>query len=395
MKKLFLLGFLFLPFIPALSFLNPGNINYSAYYSIFVTFYVVFLVMSSPKIKMDNCLYYWVWFLFILFITWPVSFLIENYGYLTYPFLAISIYIILKFYSTKEDYYFYLKIFLIFALVQALLGISQSFFGFPIFQNVSEAIFESNRNYLAFIFPSISSIVRSGEGTFEQFNGLASYLALALPIAYGLWKVRHTKKARWLMIFIALGLITTYSRGSLIGAILGLYFVIYITSPKKKLIFWVSVLGIITLFILSSAIIAYYRATQNFSVREYTWIFTAEVALEQPVKLIYGYGPFYFRDKFLGLYGTVSNLHSGQLQIFLDLGAVGFILFISLFVRTLKIAKKFKDNLSIVAIVGGLVAFFISQLFDNAFFGETGVLWFSILAIVFSIKDYNLFQTKA
>lgn len=395
MKKILLFIFFLLPFLWAFSFLKADRINYSAYYSIIILIFALLNVLLDPKLKLDKYLYFWFWFLFMLLIAWPIAFVLKNYGYLTYPFTAVSLYIILKYYCSTEDYFFFLKLFLFAASIQALISISQSFFGFPIFENITTEIFESNRNYLAYLFPSLGELVRQGTGTFEQFNGLGSYLALSLPIAYGYWKATHSKKKLILMSIIALGLISTFSRGSLIGALLGLYYIFFLSTKRKLRFFILTVtLSVIILFFLSSAIVSYYQATQNFTIREYTWVFAFNKALTQPVKLLYGFGPFYFKEKLLGLYGTITNLHSGQIQILLELGVIGFTLFMSLFIDVIKVASKYKNNFAVVSITGGLIAFFISQLFDNAFFGYNGILWFSLLAIIFKIRENNIFIIK-
>ena len=135
---------------------------------------------------------------------------------------AISLYILLKYYSNENDYLLLIKAILFFALIQSLLGISQSFFGFPIFENITSVVYESGRNYLSFIFPSIGSMVRQGTGTYEHFNGLGAYLAIALPIAYGYYKSDKTTLRLVVLGVLFLGLVTTFSRGALIGSIIGI-----------------------------------------------------------------------------------------------------------------------------------------------------------------------------
>jgi len=395
MKKALYFFFFVIPFLPVFAFLKTETINYSAYYAIILLVYTVFYVLIKWKVKLDSNLLFWLWYLFITVISWPISFIFKNYGYLTFPSTAFSLYVLLKYYSNEFDYKIFIQFFIAAAILQAILGISQSFFGFPMFENITMMVYESDRNYLAYIFPSFSQIVRQGTGTYEQFNGLASYLALAVPISYGIWKTKPTKLKYIILAIITLGLITTFSRGSLIGTILGIYFILFIKAKKKNIFIIVTVITAVMLVILlSSAVMSYYQSTENFSIREYTWIFAFQEAMNQPIKLIYGFGPFYFHEKVLGMAGTITNLHSGQLQIFLEEGAIGFLLFMLLFIRAIKRAFRYKDNIAIVSITGGLIAFFVSQLFDNAYFGNTGILWFSFLAIVFSIGEDNVFALK-
>lgn len=393
MNKLIFGSFFILPFLPAFDFFKTQEINYFAYYAIIITCFVFIKILLNDKITIDQYLIYWIWYFFITLISWSIWFIIKNYYYLIYPFTAISLYIILKYYCNYRDYGFFVKIFLSTAVIQSLIGISQSFFGYPIFENITPVIFESERNYLAFIFPSISSVVKQGTGTFEHFNGLGAYLAIALPISYGYWKSDPSIKSILILTIITIGVITTFSRGALIGSILGIIYIYVLSSKNKLKIFLLIVLVVAAIIFLWGILVSYYQKTQNFTIREYTWSFALSSALQNPLKLLYGYGPFYFREKLLGLGGTITNLHSGQLQILLELGIIGFLIFISLFKYALVITSKYKNNLAIVSITGGMIAFFVHQIFDNSFFGNTGILWFTLLALVFTIKENNIFIT--
>lgn len=395
MKKLSLSLFLILPFLPVFNFLKTEDINYAAYYSIIILFYILLsLILNKKKINFDKYFIYWGWFILITLFSWPLSFILKNYSFLTYPVTAISLYILLKYYCNNRDYLFFIKTIIITAVIQSIIGISQSFWGYPIFEKITPTIYESERNYLAYIIPSISALVRQGNGTYEHFNGLGAYLAIALPISYGYYKSVHSLKTIFIFVIISLGVITTFSRGALLGAFTGLFFIIVLSAKKKFNIFLLSGIIFIGLFFLWGVIVSYSQTTQNYSIRVYTWAVAFNTALENPFKLIYGYGPFYFREKLLGLYGTITNLHSGQLQILLELGIIGFLIFISLFRDAMKIASIYRKNIASVSITAGLLAFFVHQIFDNSYFGNTGILWFALLVIIFTIKNENIFQLK-
>ena len=394
MKKTIFLFFFILPFLPIFKFINPEKINYSAYFAIILLIYLLLMITRKIKIRIDSYTIYWGWFLFITFISWPISFLIKNYGYLTYPSISICLYLLLRYYCNIKDYEYFLHLFLITAFIQSLLGISQSFLGIPIFNNIIADVFISDRNYLSILFPSINSFVKQGSGTFEHFNGLGAYLALSFPIAYGYWKETSKKLALFLLIIIGLGIITTYSRGALLGSLIGIIYVIYLTSKKRINIIIFAAMFILFIPILWGGIIEYYNISQNYTSRLNTWFIAYNQAITNPIKMIYGYGPFYFKEKILGLYGTLTNLHSGHLQILLELGIIGFILFITLFLKAMRLSNSYKGNISIVSITGGLLAFFVHQIFDNSFFGNTGILWFSLLGIIFSIKNQSIWVLK-
>jgi len=132
MKKSLLFVFYLLPFLVIFKFLRTDLINYNAYYSIIILIFVVFKLIAKTKIEIDIYLKFWLWYIFVTFISWPLTFIITNYGYLTYPFTAISLYILLRYYSNINDYKYFIKLFLLAASIQAALGISQSLFGLPI-----------------------------------------------------------------------------------------------------------------------------------------------------------------------------------------------------------------------------------------------------------------------
>ncbi|MDP4195860.1 MAG: O-antigen ligase family protein [Bacteroidota bacterium] len=281
-------------------------------------------------------------------------------------------------------------------IIQSILGTMQSFFGFPIFPNVTN-IFEGNRNYLAFIFPSISSLVQQGTGTFEHFNELGGLLSLTVPIIFGWWFYNKSKTRLAILLISSLGLITTFSRGALLGSIVGISFMLILNSNKKVMNKIVFISAFALIFIAWKYISDYYSMTQNLSIRYDTWTFAWQYASEHPLELIWGYGIYFFHNNILGLQDTITNLHSGQLQILLELGIIGITLFLSSFIATIKKAIKEKHPVSIT-FVSGIIGFFIHQLFDNSLFSYIATIYFIFIAIVqLSLTNediQNLFSKK-
>jgi hypothetical protein len=104
-----------------------------------------------------------------------------------------------------------LKVVLFTALSQAALGIFQSITGIG-------SDFQSNRGYLGYLGLG-SSMVWHGRGTTWHFNTLGNYLATNYAIFLPLYAFCVKDKKRALMWggILLLGIITTYSRGSLLG----------------------------------------------------------------------------------------------------------------------------------------------------------------------------------
>ena len=378
-------------FIPAISFLRPESINYAAYYTIIITISAVFILLKETEFKVDSIIIFFVWYIInIIFIRGIFNILIY-YSFFIVPLTSVSLYIF--FISIKSEFQnaiisFFLKWLMIAVVLESLIGISQSFFSFPIFPNILGTLYTYSRNYLAYIFPSLSPQVTQGSGTFEHFNGLGGLLSLTFPIFFGFWYSNKKKILRIiLMIITFLGLITTYSRGALIGVIFAFsFFFLFFSKFSRKKKFAISLFLIFILIaFLSNDIENYYYSTQNFTIRMDTWKIALNYAANNPLKLIFGYGVFFFRDNILGFKNIPQNIHSGQLEIFLELGIVGFILFCKFYFQIIIQALKFRNNIVILSFSAGLISFFIHQLVENSFFGFLGILMACLLGLLKSL----------
>ncbi|WP_373531301.1 O-antigen ligase family protein [Vampirovibrio sp.] len=114
------------------------------------------------------------------------------------------------------------------AVFQALLGTFQSVTGIG-------AEFQSNRGYLGYLGLG-SNVVWHGKGTTFHFNTLGNFLVINLLIFVPLL-FRHIKRKKraflWFGI-ILLGVVTTYSRGTLLGLIAGTIFYLAVSQPNLK-----------------------------------------------------------------------------------------------------------------------------------------------------------------
>lgn len=121
-----------------------------------------------------------------------------------------------------------LKVLLATGVFQATVGIFQSVTG-------NGAEFRSSRGYLGYIGLG-SNMVWHGKGTTGHFNTLGNFLVVNLLIFVPAF-FRHIKQKKraliWALI-ILLGIITTYSRGSLLGLIAGTIFYLAVSQPNLK-----------------------------------------------------------------------------------------------------------------------------------------------------------------
>lgn len=113
-------------------------------------------------------------------------------------------------------------------LFQAVVGIFQSVTGLG-------ADFQSNRGYMGYLGLG-SSHVWHGKGTTWHFNTLGNFLVVGILMMVPLF-FRHIRRKKRALLFagiILLGIITTYSRGSLLGLIAGTIFYLAVSQPSLK-----------------------------------------------------------------------------------------------------------------------------------------------------------------
>ena len=178
-------------FIPVISFLEPQYFNYDAYFTFIITISTIFfLLIEKKEFKIDSLIIFFVWYIINGILIRGLFNIKPPYSLFIVPLTSVSLYLI--FISQKYEYkydiiVFFLKWLMIAVVVESLIGISQSFFSFPLFTNILSNFYSFGRNYFAYIFPSISPEVIQGSGTFQHFNGLGGLLSLTFPLFFGFW----------------------------------------------------------------------------------------------------------------------------------------------------------------------------------------------------------------
>lgn len=153
------------------------------------------------------------------------------------------------------------------AVSQAALGIFQSFTGIG-------SDFQSNRGYLGYLGLG-SSMVWHGRGTTWHFNTLGNYLttnvAVFLPLYFLCFKQK--KKALWLAAILMLGIITTYSRGSLLGLSAAVIYYLAVSQKdfKRSLVFVLMFVGMVIWPAVSFFGNSSYAQTVSYDERLIIW----------------------------------------------------------------------------------------------------------------------------
>jgi hypothetical protein len=396
---------LFTAVMPAFPIFNTQNVSYLAYLLLYTTFIYGLTILerltSYKKVYIDALT------VFMVYMTLNASFIREikdlgvDYMIIGLPLTILTFYVNLLNTSSYNAFLSIIKGLAIMALVQSGLGISQVFFGVPYFENlVGEELHTFNRNYFAYFIPGLSKETILASGTFQHFNTLAGFLVLTVPITYTLWKTQENKFWKFVFLVNAFGVITTFSRGSLMATTIGLSFLIIRNSdsPLKFLKFAILIPPIIIGFMLiQDTLVQYVDDTENASPRFNTWVYSIEHALKRPANLVFGYGSLYLKDillaKEVALNKVLTNVHNSHLQLFIELGLVGTIIFYFGFYHLVKDMLKDRNPWS-NCIIAVIIAFFISQIFDNVLFAYDGFIFFSLVGL-FKSKVYLKYATHS
>lgn len=375
---------------PAINFMNAQNVSYLTYLApialIFCLIVSLIKFYSDHQIIIDNILIFLIYYLLNCLFLVELDFL-NNTGHVRFiaiPVLFICFYIIFKNIQNVDIFHNILKGLVLIAIIQSIIGLTQVFFGFPVFENIlkSEELYDNERNYLAYIFPFLFSKYHlQASGTFPHFNALGAFLVICIPIAYVLW--RQEKKVIWLVSFFVLwaAVIATFSRGSLVGASLATA-VVYFSFTKMKLVkILLSILVILLVFIVISPIIeTYNQQTSNFGGRYETWVYSLNYALNRPENLIFGYGYSNVRFILDAQREVYTNFHSTYIQMFVELGIIGCILFLIgiFFLFRNLFAQKTSWSFCLMAIV---IGFLFTQIFEQHLWGFHGLLFFTLIGL--------------
>lgn len=288
------------------------------------------------------------------------------------------------------------KLIIVTALFQACLGTFQSFTGIG-------STFRSSRGLLGY-FGIGSSMVWHGMGTMGHFNMLGNFLVAItlfyMSIYYYFLKNSCTKKPLWVLGALFLGIITTYSRGSLIGLFFGgLYFLYAIM--RNKFIFGIISTAVFSFVILLKNFLSNTSYVNTLSSRNDIWAAVISAILSNPRYLWFGGGLNSYFDivyPFLPQDNVMWYAHSFYLVCLQEMGIIGFLLMFSflifLFIDTwkrFKVERRFYKVLNLSVSLTVFSVFFVS-IFDHAYsLTFFKILLFLMLGIIYA-KDKKIYN---
>jgi hypothetical protein len=277
------------------------------------------------------------------------------------------------------------------ASVESVIAILQAFTGWPVFSIVLPSLFEYDRNYLAYLVPGMSSTVTLGSGTFYHFNLLGSVLALAAPVAFALWLQIPRSWPRFVLFaLLGGGALATFSRGTLLALTLAIALLLlteYTRGRRQGTIVLLSAVAIAAM-LAYNVFTRYVEATGNITTRWSTWLYAVDNALETPSNLLFGYGFRYFQRGVLSAgdvnraihSDVLTHLHSGALQLLLEFGIIGLVLFILWIASTSLRSRVCFDSFLVRGLVAATLGFFVYQMVENILFAYPGVLFAAVVA---------------
>ena len=376
------------PFLSVVPGLKPDQVNFGAFYGLAMVPVALVICARTRRFVFDSGAVLLAAILLSALVTLLAGeALVTGYSYLVWPITTLAVYLLVL-NASKNSHTWLLALILSFSLIEALLGISQSLFKWPVFTLTIPTLLETNRGLLGYVVPGFSRMVANGSGTFWHFNLLGSLLALSLPICFG-WLLESPRSFRRLLSFaiLATGLLTSYSRGGWVGGAVGCIVVYWASRPRTSRP-WAPLLsaGVLLMATLSAPYIsAYYGATQNVSSRIATWRYAFSYWLQHAERIPFGTGFGSFQQTILMQRfslgdQTLPSLHSGLLQILLEMGIAGLLLFGWFLITTIRpFAGDRRPEWQVWAL-GGILGLLVSQLFDNALFVVTGTCAFALAA---------------
>lgn len=396
--KSLIVYFLLIPIFMSFS-LTYGIINYSVIFIILGFLYLTFDLKKPINYNyfIVFLVYYFINVIILRNILYPSEYETNFYSLWIFPLSALILFIIIA-NSRGRVSVFFMRILIVFGIINVSVALIQVAFGFPLFtrqQVVLEQMSDAeSRNYFLIFFSNIFYKM-PGMGFLEGQNGFGSLMVLIIPISYYYWKVFNKKILFMVVVFFVIGLLLSFSRGAVLGMLVS-FGILYMGFPKKNK--WViSILialffGII-IYSFYNQIANYIYTSQHLTARESRWIIVVPYALKHPLKLIFGYGAFYFKDIMFPIFNLKSNLHNSFLQILVEEGVVGFSLFMLGIRKVIIIYKRNKTILNLI-IISSLFGFYFTQLFDQAFFGFNGIISFGLLGLFFKVNNEKINYVK-
>lgn len=219
-------------------------------------------------------------------------------------------------------------------------------------------------------------------GFFPDPHMFSVYLGMAVPVALGMFFSTTTKKRRWFMVFLTLLLadLLTFSRGGYVGLFCGGLFFFFGAGASmrwnKKYVTWALTGGMIVTLLFSfgpigTRLFSSFSQTDGSNIeRLRLWQEATGHIASRPL-LGVGLGNYPLVVKPDATYREPIYAHNLYLDIALELGLVGLVLFLGFVMTALvsawKVWQEKRQYLSLSLVVS-LVVFLTHSVFETALF---------------------------
>lgn len=241
--------------------------------------------------------------------------------------------------------------------------------------------------------------------TWAHYNLVAAYFMVLLMFNLSFLVNSHNspKKIFYIISFIVIlmGLFMTQTRGIWLSTVIGIMFYIF---RKPKLIFPILLVFSVLMILFYGIIMDRFFSAVNFGNdlsslgRIQAW-YASAVLIKNNFLIGYGFDSFrYLRDSVITAFFVVlPHPHNTYLTLILDIGFIGFVLYISFFFKafyySLKLRKKtnnpefnkFLDGLQL-SFVGFIVAFMFEPYFTVL--GAINYMLWILIALSYYLKNH-------
>ena len=194
-------------------------------------------------------------------------------------------------------------------------------------------------------------------------NDVGMMMALGLPMAWYLASSSRTATQQWLnrayFVVGILGILLTGSRGAMLASLVALSVVPWTLTRMRMGVKIAALVGLLVAGVAAVQIVpaASFERLSTTGTELSEGTLTGRVAIWQsglralPRRFLHGYGPAGWYPAAGAIYGKIRGPHNTWLSIVVEQGAIGFLLFVSMFVvilRRLRTLPTFERRIGLI-----------------------------------------------
>ncbi len=282
----------------------------------------------------------------------------------------------------------------------AVLAVLQAIWGYSVFGSASQQLLDLQGRYVTPL-----GFLQRGSATFDNPNAAGAFFSGVLAMAFLRVLVPRTPKLRYLTIGLlsGLGLLVTFSRGAMVGAACGLFFLLSISKIsrlRRRLAF--SFVGLFVALVLfrvpGEGAVAYFRpGPQGIAIpysRLEAWQSGISIVKQHPVVGVGIYG-------FIAQGGVLRSLvedptviapprhpHNGLLKALVEqgiLGGLGYLYFLVTFLRISAASLRQNSTKLKHYWIFASIAYFGASLFGQELFDAGVTIGASSITVMFNM----------